>query len=94
LPDRPSHRESPETSSAARYATAFGRFWWEFLVGDTPELLVGAVLAVVIVAVLAHHGVARAVTVATMPVLVVALLGVSVRRARRGAGVRRRPRGE
>lgn len=87
MPDTPSHGESPETSSPARYASAFGRFWWEFLVGDTPELLVGAVVAVVIVALLAHHGVARAVTVAAMPVLVIALLGVSVRRARRGTRV-------
>ena len=85
MPDTPGHGPGPETSTVARYASAFGRFWWEFLVGDTPELLVGAVLAVVIVALLAHHGVARAVTVASMPVLVIALLGMSVRRARRGS---------
>ena len=71
-----------------RYASAFGRFWWEFLVGDTPELLVGGVLAVIIVALLVHHGVARVITVSCLPVLVVALLGASVRRAQRAA---RRP---
>jgi hypothetical protein len=69
---------------------AFGRFWWEFLVGDTPELLVGAVLAVAIVALLAHDGAARALTVGALPVLVVVLLGTSVRRAARAA---RRARG-
>jgi hypothetical protein len=68
-----------------RYVAAFGHFWWEFLVGDTPELLVGAVLAVVVVAFFAHHGVARAVTVASLPVLVIAMLGASVRRAQRAA---------
>jgi len=93
LPDTPGHGESPGPSAVARYASAFGRFWWEFLVGDTPELLVGAVLAVVIVAVLAHHGVARSVTVASLPVLVIAVLGVSVRRARRATETRR-PRAE
>ena len=66
-----------------RYGSAFGRFWWEFLVGDTPELLVGAVLVVVVGAVLAHHGAARPVVVVSMPVLVTALLGVSLRRAHR-----------
>jgi hypothetical protein len=72
-------------SAFRRYVVAFGRFWWEFLIGDTPELLVGAVLAVVVVALFAHHGVARAVTVASLPVLVIAMLGASVRRAQRAA---------
>ena len=66
-----------------RLLGSFGRFWWEFLVGDTPELLVGAAVAVAAVAALAHHGAARAVTVAAMPALVVVLLAVSSRRASR-----------
>jgi hypothetical protein len=88
LPD-PNREEKMSTPVVRRYASAFGRFWWEFLIGDTPELLVGGVLAVIIVAVLVHHGVARVVTVSCLPVLVVALLGASVRRAQRAA---RRPR--
>ena len=88
MPDRDRDDVAP-TPVVRRYASAFGRFWVEFLVGDTPELLVGAVLAAAVVAVLAHHGVARVVTVASLPVLVVALLGTSVRRAQRAA---RRPR--
>ena len=66
-------------------AVPFGRFWWEFLVGDTPELLVGAVIAVALVAMLVHNGVSRVVTVACLPVVVVAVLVTSVRRARRSA---------
>jgi hypothetical protein len=66
-----------------RWLVAFGRFWWEFLVGDTPELLAGAVLAVVVAALFAHHGAARALTVGALPVLVIALLFTSVRRAQR-----------
>ena len=33
--------------SAGRWLSAFGRFWWEFIVGDTPELAVGVALVVV-----------------------------------------------
>ena len=84
----------PETGRRSppvrRYLVAFGHFWWEFLVGDTPELLVGVVLAVGLVALFAHHGVARAVTVASLPVLVVLMLGASVRRAQRAAARSRR----
>ena len=75
-----------------RYGSAFGRFWWEFLVGDTPELLVGAALAVVVVALVAHNGAARVVTVGILPVLVIAMLGASVRRALRTARAARDPR--
>jgi len=79
---------TPPTASS-RWIAAFGHFWWDFLIGDTPELLAGAVLAVGVVALLAHNGVARAVTVGSMPVLVTALLLVSVRRARRAQRVQR-----
>jgi hypothetical protein len=76
---------------ARRYGTAFGRFWWEFLVGDTPELLIGAIVVVSVGALFAHHGVARVVTVGSMPVLVVALLATSVRRSQRAARPRPPP---
>ncbi len=92
LPDPHPARERPTASALRRYGSAFGRFWWEFLVGDTPELLVGAALVVVVGAALAHNGVAHVIVVASMPVLVVALLGASVRRARRAAGAPRRPK--
>jgi UDP-N-acetylmuramyl pentapeptide phosphotransferase/UDP-N-acetylglucosamine-1-phosphate transferase len=65
--------------------SAFGHFWWEFLVGDTPELLAGAVIAVGVVALLAHQGAARVVVVGALPVLVIIMLGASVRRAQRVA---------
>jgi hypothetical protein len=69
-----------------RWFGAFGRFWWDFLVGDTPELTVGAVLAVGVAAALAvDHSLGR-VAVAALPLVVVLVLGGSVRRA-----VRRRP---
>ena len=33
-----------------RYAIAFGRFWYDFLVGDRPELFVGPLVALALVA--------------------------------------------
>ena len=68
----------PETTAPKRWIAAFGRFWWEFLVGDTPEILVGAVIVVVAAAIAAHNGAARAVTVIGLPVLVVGLLAASL----------------
>ena len=53
----------------------FARFWWDFLVGDTPELFVAAVVILGVVAVIrlgAHEN-----------ALAVAALGVSLSRARR-----------
>ncbi len=32
-----------------RYLRAFGAFWYDFLVGDRPELFVGAIVALVLV---------------------------------------------
>ncbi|HXQ90975.1 MAG TPA: hypothetical protein VN768_05395 [Acidimicrobiales bacterium] len=73
-----------------RWLAAFGRFCWEFLLGDTPELFVGVVVAVGAVALLAHagaepRGLWRALTVGALPVLVVVVLAASLRRARRSA---------
>jgi hypothetical protein len=74
-----------ETSMVRRGAVAFGRFWWEFLVGDTPELLVGSVVAIGVAALLVHNVDVRVVVVGALPVLVVAILALSTLRARRRA---------
>jgi asparagine N-glycosylation enzyme membrane subunit Stt3 len=70
-------------STAAKWLAAFGRFWWEFLVGDTPELFV-AVLAVIGIAFALHRSTASAVVV--LLVAVVAFLGLSTWRGRKRAG--------
>ena len=64
---------------------AVGRFWWDFLVGETPELLLGAGVAVVGADLVVHHVGARVVVVATLPVLVALVLALSAYRARRRA---------
>jgi len=66
-----------------RWLKAFGAFWWDFLVGDTPELLIGALAAIGVVALLVKGPGLNGVAVAGFPVLVVALLAASVLWARR-----------
>jgi hypothetical protein len=66
----------------ARLLVAFGRFWWDFLVGDTPELFVAMLVTLGITALLAK-GVSTTAAWATLPVLVVAALVASVLRGRR-----------
>ncbi len=77
--------DRPPVPAARRLVVAFGRFWWEFLVGDTPELLVGTVAVVGLVALVVHHGAARAVGVIFLPVLVIAMLATSLARVWRSA---------
>lgn len=59
---------------------AFGRFWWDFLVGDTPELFL-AVLAVIGLAFALHTE--RVAGIVIVLVAVVAFLGVSTWRGRK-----------
>lgn len=67
---------------ARRGLEAFGRFWWDFLVGDTPELFV-AVLVIVGLTALLVAGAFTVAAWAAMPLLVVAGLAISVLRGRR-----------
>jgi hypothetical protein len=39
-----------------RYAAAFGRFWYDFLIGDRPELFIGPLAALALVALLIQSG--------------------------------------
>ncbi|MGA8208068.1 MAG: hypothetical protein WB801_05575 [Candidatus Dormiibacterota bacterium] len=62
----------------SQWPAAFGRFWYEFLVGDTPELALGVALIVG-----ASWALSRVVGAAPFwfgPAAVVALLAVSLRR--------------
>jgi hypothetical protein len=69
-----------------RWVKAFGAFWWDFLVGDTPELLIGVLVAVGLVALLVRAASLNTVAVVGFPVLVVVLLAASVYRGRRSKG--------
>ena len=62
---------------------AFGRFWWDFLVGDTPELTVVVLLVIGVVALVRDSAHLNGLADAALPVLVVGGLTISLVRARR-----------
>ncbi len=57
---RQAGRANPDADTTGaqlmRYVTAFGRFWYDFLIGDRPELFVGPIVALVLVALLIQAG--------------------------------------
>ena len=65
-------------SRLGSWVVGFGRFWYEFIVGNDPIMAIGVAAGLVITAILLHAGVNAWWLV---PVLVVSMLGVSLRRA-------------
>ncbi len=68
---------------AGRLVVGFGRFWWDFLIGETPELFVGVVAVVSLVALLCLDHRLRTLAAVILPLLVMAVLGASVWKAGR-----------
>lgn len=68
-----------------RLVKGFGMFWWDFLVGDTPELFVAALVIIGVVALLRIVLQVNGLAVAVLPLLAIFALGISVRRAQRAA---------
>jgi nucleoside recognition membrane protein YjiH len=64
-----------------RLLKGFAMFWWDFLVGDTPELFVAALVIIGTVALLSETWHVNTVAVVVLPVLAVVALTVSVKRA-------------
>ena len=58
-----------------RYVVAFGRFWWNFIVGDDWTVAAGVAVAIGLVAILVDHDVNAWWL---LPVAVVLLTGISV----------------
>ena len=71
-------RSGHDRSLPVVWLAAFGRFWWDFLVGDTPELFVGAVAVIGVVAVVCLRPGLRQPAAFLAPVLVAGVLTVSV----------------
>jgi len=69
--------------AVTRAVRAFGHFWWEFLVGDTPELAL-AVGAIVGLAFLVADG-TRIIGAILLPLVAAVFLFVSTYRGRRRA---------
>jgi hypothetical protein len=66
-----------------KYVKAFGRFWWDFVVGDDWRVAAGIAVALALTWLLAHHG-HNAWWL--LPVAVALVLVESVRREARGDG--------
>lgn len=64
-----------------RYVVAFGRFWWNFVVGDDWRSAAGIVIAIGATAVVAAGGIDAWWL---MPVAVAVILALSLRREARG----------
>jgi lipopolysaccharide export LptBFGC system permease protein LptF len=63
-----------------RAARAFGEFWWDFLIGDTPEFLVVALVVVALAFALRTH---RSAGVVVLPLLTATAVAFSAWRVRR-----------
>jgi len=70
------------TGWVRRAVVAFGRFWWNFLIGDTPELFVGTLFVVGAAWLLRHD---RAAGLAVVLLLTVVFLLASTLRGRAAA---------
>ncbi|HVB05062.1 MAG TPA: hypothetical protein VNF07_02295 [Acidimicrobiales bacterium] len=53
---------------------AFGRFWWDFLIGEVPSLFIGVLVVVGLALALRHERVAAVILI---PLLAVAFLAAS-----------------
>jgi hypothetical protein len=67
-------------SAVGRALRAFGHFWWDFLVGDTPELALATGAIVGLAFLLAGQGTAGAII---LPLAAAGFLFVSTYRGRR-----------
>ena len=65
-----------------RVVKGFGRFWWDFLVGDTPEIFVASVVTIALIALISEGAGWHRAGVVLLPLLATTTLVVSVRRAR------------
>jgi len=63
----------------SRGVRAFGLFWWDFLVGDTPELLIAVVVIIALALLLRHH---HDIVIILLPVMTVLFLLASTLRGR------------
>ena len=68
---------------ALRLLVGFGRFWWDFLIGDTPEIFVAALCVIGVIALLSEAAGANVAAIVALPLLVIVSLGISLYRAQR-----------
>jgi hypothetical protein len=76
---------SESSPIVVRLIKGFGRFWWDFLVGDTPELFVAVVVIVGVIAILSEVGHLNVASIIVLPLTVLLALRWSLGRALRHA---------
>jgi hypothetical protein len=74
---------SRPASWLTRALKGFGMFWWDFLIGDTPEITVVVLVILGVVALASEVGHLNVLAYIALPVLAIAALSISVARARR-----------
>jgi uncharacterized membrane protein YhaH (DUF805 family) len=74
---------SDDRSFIVKLVRGFGRFWWDFLVGDTPEITVAVIIIVAAVALASDVAHVNALAFVALPLLAIVTLALSVRRARK-----------
>ncbi len=81
-------RAAPKQSKILPYRLlqAFARFWWEFFVGETPEVFIGTVLILGVIETLFHLRAPIYSTDLIVPVLVALVLSATVAMAYRSYG--------
>jgi hypothetical protein len=70
--------QSPKGPLPVRWIRSFGAFWWDFLVGDTPEITVGVLVVLGSGALAVHQHAPRAVVIGIVPLVTAVVLSVSV----------------
>jgi hypothetical protein len=70
-------------TAVGRALAAFGRFWWGFLVGDTPELFVAVLVIVGLALAFGHSPSVRGAGTAVVIVAALGLLWLSIWRGRK-----------
>ena len=80
MPDGALPTGEPTTSVARRSVSAFGRFWWEFLIGENPDAFIGALLIIGAALLLRHD---RPAAIVVVPALALAVLLGSTYRGRK-----------
>lgn len=74
---------SRAASWLARGLKGFGMFWWDFLVGDTPEITIVVLVILGVVALASEVAHLNVLAYVALPVLAITALTISVARARR-----------
>jgi hypothetical protein len=61
-----------------RYLRAFGSFWYDFLIGDRPELFIGSIVVLGLVWIAINMGFSPTVAGGLLTVLILLLAGLSI----------------